>query len=88
LKADLNTAFEQTAASTDEASARPQSALEPGLPSDAFSDGSRFRILAIVDDFTRECLVLVADTSMPGLRIVRDVARGRSAMIAPTTAPS
>jgi putative transposase len=27
--------------------------------SDAFTDGRRFRILAIVDDFTRECLALV-----------------------------
>ena len=27
--------------------------------SDAFADGRRFRILAIVDDFTRECLALV-----------------------------
>lgn len=54
--------------------------------SDAFSDGRRFRILAIVDDFTRECLALVADTSLPGLRVVRElealvVARGRPAMI-------
>jgi putative transposase len=31
---------------------------------DQLSDGRRFRILAIVDDFTRECLALVADTSM------------------------
>ena len=30
--------------------------------SDALSDGRRFRILAVVDDFTRECLALVADT--------------------------
>jgi transposase InsO family protein len=35
--------------------------------SDAFSDGRRFRILAVVDDFTRECLALVPDTSLPGL---------------------
>ena len=34
--------------------------------SDAFADGRRFRILAIVDDFTRECLTLVPDTSLPG----------------------
>ena len=34
--------------------------------SDAFADGRRFRILAIVDDFTRECLALVPDTSLPG----------------------
>ena len=54
--------------------------------SDAFSDGRRFRILAIVDDFTRECLALVPDTSLPGLRVVRELdalmaARGRPAMI-------
>ena len=33
--------------------------------SDALTDGRRFRILAVVDDFTRECLCLVADTSLP-----------------------
>jgi len=41
--------------------------------SDAFADGRRFRILAVVDDFTRECLALVADTSLPGLRVVREL---------------
>jgi len=41
--------------------------------SDALSDGRRFRILAIVDDFTRECLCLVADTSLPGLRVTREL---------------
>jgi len=41
--------------------------------SDAFSDGRRFRILAIVDDFTRECLALVPDTSLPGLRVAREL---------------
>src|SRR5205807_6007992 len=40
--------------------------------SDALSDGRRFRILAIVDDFTRECLALVADTSLSGLRVGRE----------------
>jgi hypothetical protein len=39
---------------------------------DALSDGRRFRILAIVDDFTRECVCLVADTSLPGLKITRE----------------
>jgi putative transposase len=29
--------------------------------SDALTDGRRFRILAVVDDFTRECLALIAD---------------------------
>ena len=41
--------------------------------SDAMTDGRRFRALAIVDDFTRECLVLVADTSLPGLRVAREL---------------
>ena len=41
--------------------------------SDAFSDGRRFRILAIGRDFTRECLALVADTSLPGLRVAREL---------------
>src|SRR5689334_17703379 len=40
---------------------------------DALSDGRRFRILAVVDDFTRECLCLVADTSLPGLRVAREL---------------
>ena len=61
--------------------------------SDAFADGRRFRILAIVDDFTRECLALVPDTSLPGLRVVRelDVLIARAAVrpcASPTTAPS
>ena len=41
--------------------------------SDAFSDGRRFRILAVVDDFTRECLCLVADTSLSGGRVAREL---------------
>jgi putative transposase len=54
--------------------------------SDAMTDGRRFRILAVVDDFTRECLVLVADTSLPGLRVARELdaliaIRGCPAMI-------
>ena len=40
---------------------------------DAFSDGRRFRILAVVDDFSRECLCLVADTSLSGLRVAREL---------------
>ena len=30
--------------------------------SDTFTDGRRFRVLAVVDDYTRECLALIADT--------------------------
>lgn len=32
--------------------------------SDCLTDGRRFRILAIVDDFTRESLALIPDTSL------------------------
>ena len=41
--------------------------------SDALADGRRFRILAVVDDFTRECLCLVADTSLSGQRVAREL---------------
>jgi len=41
--------------------------------SDQLRDGRRFRILAVVDDFTRECLALVADTSLSGLRTAREL---------------
>ena len=38
------------------------------FPSDAFADGQRFRILAIVDNFARECLALLPDTSLRSFR--------------------
>jgi putative transposase len=41
--------------------------------SDAFTDGRRFRVLAVVDDFTRECLTLVPDTSISGARVAREL---------------
>jgi len=41
--------------------------------SDAFADGRRFRILAVVDDFSRECLGLIADTSISGSRVGREL---------------
>ena len=41
--------------------------------SDSLADSRRFRILAIVDDFTRECLALVAETSLPGMRVAREL---------------
>ena len=42
--------------------------------SDQFFDGRRFRILAVADDCTRECLALVADTSISGLRVAPELA--------------
>jgi transposase InsO family protein len=35
----------------------------------------RFRIFTLVDDFTRECLDLVVDTSLTGLRVARELDR-------------
>jgi putative transposase len=43
--------------------------------SDALIDSRRFRILAVVDDFTRECLTLVVDTSLSGVRVGRELNR-------------
>ncbi len=42
---------------------------------DTFGAGRRFRILTLVDDFTRECLGLVVDTSLTGLRVARELDR-------------
>ena len=41
--------------------------------SDTLTDGRRFRILVMMDDFTRECLCLVADTSLSGRRVAREL---------------
>jgi putative transposase len=54
--------------------------------SDQLSNVRRFRVLAIVDDCTRECLALVADTSLSGVRFARELDqltqhRGRPQMI-------
>jgi putative transposase len=43
--------------------------------SDQLTCGRRFRILTVVDDCTRECLALVADTSLSGIRVARELDR-------------
>ena len=53
---------------------------------DQLVDGRRFRVLVVVDDFTRECLALVVDTSLSGIRVARELdtligARGKPLMI-------
>jgi putative transposase len=53
---------------------------------DTFTDGRRFRVLAVIDDYTRECLALIPDTSLSGARVVRELNtviawRGRPATI-------
>jgi putative transposase len=54
--------------------------------SDQLTDCRRFRILTIVDDCTRENLALVADTSLSGVRVAREldrlmIERGKPKMI-------
>ncbi len=69
--------------------------LLPGLPNarwsidfvhDQLACGRRFRILNVIDDVTKECLAAVADTSISGKRVARELTvliarRGRPAMI-------
>lgn len=41
--------------------------------SDSLANGRRIRILTIVDDYTRECLKMVVDTSLNGVRVAREL---------------
>jgi putative transposase len=52
---------------------RPNQRWSLDFVSDAFSDGRKFRILTVADDFSRECLALVADTSLSGIRVAREL---------------
>jgi len=65
---------------------RPNQRWSLDFVSDALAWGRRFCILAVVDDFTREALALVVDTSIGGVRLVRELdalvaARGKPATI-------
>lgn len=42
---------------------------------DTLSGGRVFRTLNVVDDYTRECLAIEVDTSLPGARVVRVLER-------------
>ena len=41
--------------------------------SDVFGAARRMRVLAVIDDFTRENLALIPDTSISGLRVAREL---------------
>ena len=43
--------------------------------SDSLSCGRRFRILNVIDDFSRGCLAAVVDTSLSGERVARELDR-------------
>jgi len=55
---------------------------------DQFADGSRFRILNVIDDVTKESLAAVVDTSVSGRRVARELTaligrRGKPGVILP-----
>ena len=41
--------------------------------SDTLVDGRRFRILCVIDDFSRECLATIEDNSISGTRVAREL---------------
>jgi putative transposase len=47
---------------------------------DTLADGRAFRTLNIVDDYTRECVAIEVDRSLPGLRVTRVLDRLRAAI--------
>jgi putative transposase len=52
---------------------RPNARWSLDFASDVLADGRRFRMLCVIDDFTRECLTVVADTSLSGARLTREL---------------
>jgi putative transposase len=42
---------------------------------DRLTDGRKFRLLNVIDDFNRESLVVEVDTSLPSLRVIRALER-------------
>lgn len=48
----------------------PNQSWSMDFVSDGLADGRRLRCLNIVDDFTKECLAIEVDTSLPGSRVV------------------
>jgi len=54
---------------------RPNERWSMDFTLDTLASGRRFRTLNVVDDFTRECLVVEVDTSLGGTRVVRVLER-------------
>jgi putative transposase len=52
-----------------------QSALEPDFVSDYLVDGRRLPVLRVIDDFSWKCLATVADYSILGVRVARELER-------------
>ena len=58
-----------------EQAARPNQHWAMDFVSDTLATGQSFRALTLVDKYTRECLAIEVDTSLPGLRVVRVLER-------------
>jgi putative transposase len=54
---------------------RPNACWSLDFVHDQLTDGRRFRVLAVVDNCTRECLALVPDSSISGARVARELDR-------------
>jgi putative transposase len=52
----------------------PNSRWSVDFVHDQLACGRRFRVLNVIDDVTKECLAAVADTSLSGARVVREMA--------------
>jgi len=66
--------------------AKPNARWSLDFVHDQITDGRRFRILNVLDDVTKECLAAVADTSISGARVARELTmlitrRGKPGMI-------
>jgi putative transposase len=56
---------------------RPNQCWSMDFVSDKLGDGRSFRILTVVDQFTRECVGLEADRSMTGMKVAQALERAR-----------
>ena len=56
---------------------RPNQRWSMDFVSDKLADGRSFRILTVVDQFTRECVGLEADRSMTGMKVAQALERAR-----------
>jgi putative transposase len=56
------------------AEAKPNARWSVDFVHDQCGSGRRFRILIVIDDVTKECLAAVADTSISGRRVARELA--------------
>ena len=54
---------------------RPRQQWTMDFTQDSLSSGRQFRTLNVIDTFTRECMLIEADHSLPGPRVVRALER-------------